>query len=472
MILYDHQNKFIEDLRVALKKNKCVLGQAATGFGKTAVASFMVRHAIERGVRTYFVVHRIELLEQTSKTFARMNIPHGILKAGKHTDPQLPAQIMSIDTLRNRLSEVEKPGLMIVDECHHAGAKSWAKVHAWAAASGAFIIGLSATPWRLDRKGFEEQFADMVKGPKVAWLIENKYLSTYRIFAAPMKPDTEDVKIKGGDFDVNDLEKVMDKKILYGCAVENWIKLARGKKTLAFCPTIAVSEKLAQTFIESGIRAAHLDAKTPAKLRRQIITDFADGKWDVLSNVGLFGEGFDLSAMAGKEVPIEAVILYRPTMSLSLHLQQIGRALRPKPDAAIILDHASNCTRHGFPDDDFDWSLKERKKKKAKKKKEEDEEPDEPVKECPECHHLHKPAPCCPECGFVYPAKKPPANVDGNLKELKKAAAGKIRKKLSKGLFNKELEACKNIEDLKAMQRRNGYKSGFVWKIAREKGWR
>lgn len=451
--LYPHQEKFITELRAALSRNKCVMGQAATGFGKTQVGAFMVKNAIEREKRVFFMVHRRELVEQTSKTFDRIGIEHGFIQAGRPLDPLHHAQVVSIDTLVRRLGETAPPDLLIVDECHHMGAEGWKKVHAWAAAAGAFIVGLSATPWRLDRKGLDSFFSEMVQGPKVAWLIENGYLSRYRIFA-PSSPDMHAVKIVGGDFEKSALDEVMDNNALYGCAVDNWVKLANGKKTIAFCPSVKVSERMVTQFIDAGVRAAHLDGNTLKKERADVIRNFADGKVDIISNVGLFGEGFDLSAIAGRDVPIEAVILYRPTMSLSLHLQQIGRALRPKPYPAIILDHSGNCVRHGFPDDDFNWTLKARKKKKKS------ESVADNIKQCPHCMHVHKPAATCPECGHIYEVQEraSPHEIEGDLKELDRAAL-EAWKKARKQEFVK----AKTLEELIELGVKRGYKNPRFW---------
>ena len=451
--LYPHQEKFIYELRLALNKNRCVLGQAATGFGKTQVGAFMVKSCIEKKKRVFFMVHRRELIEQTSKTFQRIGIDHGFIQAGRPLDPLLLAQVVSIDTLVRRLDETKPPDFLIVDECHHLGAAGWTKVHEWAEKAGAYIVGLSATPWRLDRKGLDRFFVEMVQGPTVKWLIENNYLSRYRIFA-PSAPNLENMKLVGGDYDKSALEQVMDDKILYGCAVDNWLKIADGKKTIAFCPSVKVSENLAASFREIGTPCEHLDGGTNKGRRQQVIKDFADGKIQIISNVGLFGEGFDLSAIAGRDVPIEAVILYRPTMSLSLHLQQIGRALRPKLEPAIVLDHAGNCVRHGFPDDDFKWTLKARKKKKKSAGASED------IYQCPECFHVHPPAPACPECGYVYEKqlRAGPEVVDGDLKELTKEAVDAMKKRRKLEFVN-----AKTYEDLVALGQARGYKAPAFW---------
>ena len=450
--LYPHQEKFITELRHAMKRDKCVLAQAATGFGKTQVGAFMIKGALEREKRTFFVVHRKELIEQTSKTLDKLGIEHSIIQSGKAYNPFDHVFIASIDTLKKRLDKIEPPDFMIFDECHHTGSLGWAKTHAWAKAAGAYIIGLTATPWRLDKKGLDMYFDTMIQGPSMEWLIENKYLSGYKAYALSV-PDMSGVAIKQGDYEVSALESMMRDSVIYGCAIDNWKRLAAGKKTIAFAPTIATSIELVEKFKEAGIRAAHLDGETKSSLRKSTIMDFADGRLDIISNVGLFGEGFDLSAIAERDVPIEAVILYRPTQSLSLHLQMIGRAMRPKSSPAIILDHAGNCIRHGLPDMDFAWTLQGRKKKKK------DEETQIRVKQCPTCFHCFKPAPVCPNCGHVFVVESVKGEaMDGDLVELTKDELDKLKKQK-----RKELIAAKTYEELVLLGTERKYKYPRQW---------
>ena len=450
--LYSHQETFIGQLKQALSKHKCVMAQAATGFGKTQVGAFMIKGAVEKGKRTFFCVHRKELIEQTCKTLDKIGVEYGVIQGGRRYDDIYQVYVVSIDTLKRRLDKIAPPDLMIIDESHHCGSRGWMKVHAWAKEAGAFIVGLTATPWRLDKKGLEMYFDEMVKGPTIEWLMANKYLSEYKAFA-PSVPDMSETTVKMGDFEIGEVEAMMRDNILYGCAIDNWKRLAAGKKTIAFAPTILVSKELVDLFTLSGVRAAHLDGETPTAIRKHTIMAFANGEIDIISNVGLFGEGFDLSAIAGREVPIEAVILYRPTQSLSLHLQMIGRALRPKPLPALILDHAGNCLRHGLPDMEFNWTLKGSKKDKK------NTVPTIEVKQCPKCYACHKPAPKCPSCGYEAPKKERDiGQVDGDLVEINKAALEALKKQKKK-----ELIAAKTFEELVALGQSRQYKYPRKW---------
>jgi len=458
MQLYDHQNDALTKLRESMRLNQSVLLQAATGFGKTACASYMLKGAHEKKLVAWFVCHRKELVEQTSKTLTRINLPHGFIAAGRLYNPLNTIFICSVDTLKNRLDNLQPPDLIIFDECHHCAATGWRMVHAWAKKGGARIVGLSATPWRLDGSGLKDFFDDMIHSPPVLWLIENGFLSKYEAFA-PSTPDLSQVKSRMGDYNQEQIAQVMDNSVLFGCAVDNWKELAQGKKTIGFAPSVELSKKLAAQFRVSGVEAEHLDGTTEKTERARIIQRFADGDIQVVFNVNLFSEGFDLSAIAGRDVPIEAVILYRPTQSLSMHLQQVGRALRPKPYPAIILDHAGNLMRHGLPDMPFNWTLEG----KPKKKKSDISEP--PIKQCPECYLVHPAASkTCQHCGYVYPEPegKQIEIVEGKLQRLSWEDIRENKKNIKKLIEN-----CTTQDDYRQVAKLCGYKPGwayYAWK--------
>lgn len=451
----DHQSKFINDLREALRFHQSVLGQAPTGMGKTVCGATMVGTASSRGAPVIFMVHRRELLEQTSKTFSRAGIPHTFIASGKHYNPRIRVAIATVGTLANRLNgEVNCPRLFIADEAHHSAAAGWARVINWAKAGGAKIVGLTATPWRLSGEGLRDHFSHMVLGPETGWLIDNGYLSKYRAFAPP-EPDLSDVHSRAGDYVSSEIEKVMSSKMIMGDCVEHYMRCARGKKAVLFAVSVNHSKELCARFNEAGISAGHIDAESADAVRKQTIMDFADGKIDVLCNVDLFGEGFDLSSIAEKDVPIEAVIQMRPTQSLSLHLQQLGRALRPKPTPAIILDHAGNLKRHGFPDSPFEWSLDAREKKQTGKSKEIVAK----VKQCPKCYYAHEPILTrCPNCLHEYEVGRKLTEVEGELEELTKEQI-----KLNR---LKEQGSAKSLDDLIRLAYRRGYKPGKAEKWA------
>ena len=444
--LRPHQETFIEDIRVAMRAHQSVLAQAPTGFGKTIVAAFMAMATRNKGRNIIFTCHRQELIDQTSASFIECGIKHGFVAAGRPFDPDASVKIASIQTLKNRVSKIKPPDLLVVDECHHCAAAGWAVVVNWARVGGARIIGLTATPWRLSGEGLAEHFGTMVLGPTVAWLIENRFLSDYRAFA-PGAPVLDGVRKRAGDYVRSDLESIMDDSAIMGDAVKHYLKHARGKKGLVFCVSVKHSENVASRFRAAGVSALHLDAKTPREERRRAVMAFADGHVDILSNVELFGEGFDLSSLAGAEVPIECVSLLRPTMSLSLYLQQVGRALRPKGHPAIILDHAGNIMKHGFPDDEREWTLAGRPPGKT---------PAKAIKQCPNCYFCHNPATICPDCGHIYEIESRVVDeVDGELGEIDVAARRRHRM-IEQG-------GARSIPALIALGKERGYSHPQQW---------
>jgi superfamily II DNA or RNA helicase len=363
--------------------------------------------------------------------------------------------VCSIDTLKTRLLVVKEPKVAIWDECHHMGAKGWQLVQA--AWPNAKHIGLSATPWRLDGTGLGDFFDVMVQGPSVAWLIEQGFLSQYRVYA-PSAPDMKGAKKQMGDFAKGDAADRMDKPKLTGDAIAHWRKYANGLRTVVFGVTIAHSQHIAEQFNLAGIPAAHLDGGTPKGQRKQIIQDYAQGRIQVLCNVDLFGEGFDLASIAGCDVTIDAVMLMRPTQSLSLFLQMVGRALRPYlGKVAIILDHAGNTSRHGFPDDEREWTLEGREKGKGAAKP---EGPPPPIT-CDHCFmQIRRPLPeQCPSCGKrLFAEARLPTADDGELHEVTEA-----EKRATRARLKQEESEAKDLGALIALGAKRGYKSPMTW---------
>ncbi|OGT55501.1 MAG: hypothetical protein A3E01_09340 [Gammaproteobacteria bacterium RIFCSPHIGHO2_12_FULL_63_22] len=443
MELRPYQQTLLDDARQAFRQgHRAVLLQMPTGAGKTVSGSHMIGGSSRRGNVCWWLSHRRELIAQTSKTFAAVGIPHGIIAGGHSTDPHKLVQIGSVQTVARRLDKLTPPDLIIFDEVHHLGATQWGKIYE--AFPAAKIVGLTATPWRLDGKGLGRWFGAMVNGPCVADLIEAGALSPYRLFA-PSAPDLSAVATQAGDFKKDQLASVMDRPSIVGDAVGHYRRLCSGKRAVAFAVNIEHSRHIVDQFRSAGIPAEHVDGTMDTASRDGAIQRFTAGETLILSNCELFGEGFDVPA-------IEAAILLRPTKSLSLHLQQVGRALRPAPgkDAAIILDHAGNSLIHGLPDDEREWSLDDREKRKA------GERGEVTIKSCPECFAVHRPSPSCPHCGYVYVAASREVEVvDGTLEEVDPAVLRAARKQ--------EERAAQTIDDLIRIGQERGYKNPAGW---------
>jgi DNA repair protein RadD len=450
--LYDFQETLGVEARVSLRDHRSTLVVLPTGGGKSYITAWMVKNGLAKGNTFYFCVHRRDLLTQMASTFKDFGIPFGYIAAGRTYNPTMPVQICSIQTLARRLDKIPAPSVLIVDEAHFSCSPTYSDIIDEYKKQGAFVIGKTATPWRMSGEGLGRHFKDMVQGPTVRELMDKGFLSKYKIYA-PSTPVLDKVHVKAGDYVEKELESLMDRPTITGNAVDHYIKHAMNKKTVAFCVSIKHSENVAASFCANGIVAQHVDYKTKPEARARIFKAFADGHIKILTSVSIFSEGLDLASLVGQDVCIEAAILLRPTKSLSMYLQQCGRALRKKNTHAVILDHAGNCKQHGLPDQDRDWTLSDRKKSK---KKDVSAEKDERVKQCPECYFVHEPASSCPDCGHIYEtADREIEQVDGDLEEIDIEAARKAKKK--------EQSGAGSLDQLIALGASRGYKNPVAW---------
>lgn len=446
--LYPDQEDFVEEIRDEFRNHQAVLAQAATGFGKTIVASYIAKAAAAKKKRVTFTVHRKNLIMQTAVTFEQFGVPYGIIAAGHRPAKHELCQIASIQSLVRRLDSAPLVDFLIVDECHLACSASWSKVLKFYRERGARLLGNTATPARLDGRPLSEHFDKIVAGPSMRRLIDAHRLSDYRIFA-PSTPDLRGVRTLGGEYLAGDLEKVIEDQHLVGNAVEHYKKLMPGRRALAFCVSIAASEITARKFCEAGVPAAHIDGTTPDDRRREVIHDFADGRILVLCNVDLITTGFDLSSQVGREVPVEGIILLRPTQSVVLHLQMLGRGMRYKPEPAIILDHSGSTLIHGLPCDERDWSLEGRVKKDS-------DESAPSLRHCPECFSIYRAIlGACPLCGWE-PVVEPRIleETDEELVEIDKLEHRRLRKS--------EEGRARGLEALVELAKQRGYKVGWA----------
>jgi DNA repair protein RadD len=353
--LRPYQSAAIEAVRkqLAAGKRRVVL-VAPTGAGKTVMFSAMVARAVSNGKRALILVHRRELVDQALDKLRAVGIDAGVILAGVPPRPELPVQVASVQTLgaaRNgvRCRELPPADLVVVDEAHHAVSPTWLRlIKAYAAA---IIIGVTATPWRTDKRGLADIFEAHVVAATVAELIANGSLSPYEAYAYDA-PDLHDVPVVAGEFNQGALSLACNTSVLVGGIVREYLSYGRGRSALLFAVSIEHSLALVDELRAHGVPAEHVDGSTPKPERAAILRRLAAGETHVVSNVGCFTEGFDSPG-------VEICILARPTMSLSLHLQMCGRGLRPAPgkQRALLVDHGGNFLRHGLPDDERDYSL-------------------------------------------------------------------------------------------------------------------
>ncbi len=406
MILRPYQLAALEGVRNAmLAGHRRIVLVAPTGAGKTTIAAEAIRRVTARGQYVVFLAHRTELIDQASARLDGLGIPHGIVQ-GDHPRfaPHLPVQVASVPTVARRKMRFPA-GIIFIDEAHRTNSRSYLEI--LERSPDTFVIGLTATPIRTDGKGLGDVYSHLVEGATPAELIEQEFLLKPRIFA-PERPDLSGVHSSRGDWDQHELELAMDQAKLIGNVVEHWGKLiGRGLRTVLFATSVPHSHHLVNALAGAGARVAHLDAKTPANERKGILARLAAGELDIVSNVGILTEGWDLPKLVG-------AILARPTQSLALYLQMVGRIMRTDPDkdGAILLDHAGNVYRHGFPWDPRTWSLEPTREKA---------QGEAPVKTCLQCYAV-VPAGCtiCPECGagFAPAEREEPTEEPGELIEV------------------------------------------------------
>ena len=452
MTLRPYQNQLANDIRAAFGSGaNRPLAVSPTGSGKTVLFSYITSQVLKRGSRVIIVAHRREILDQISATLKRVGVPHGFIQAGKSTSNQ-PAMVASIQTLARRLDTIPAPDLVIIDEAHHAVSKSY--VQMFAAWPTAKFIGVTATPERLDGKGLGAMFDRMVMGPSVQWLIDNGFLAQPVYYAPREVVDLSQVHTVAGDFDRSEAEEIVDTPRITGDAVTHYVRFCNRQRAVAFCISVAHAQHVADTFNSCGIPSASIDGTLDPEVRKQRVEDLTAGKILVLTSCELISEGFDLPA-------VNAAILLRPTQSLSMHLQQVGRALRPYPGKtnAIILDHVGNCLRHGLAEQERDWDLGGREKRLKKSSLVE-------TKQCSKCFAIFA-GTVCPQCGSQREiATREIEEVDGELQRLSIEDISKKREE------RREEAKCKTLEDFRALAKLRGYKLGwafFRWQARQRK---
>ncbi len=447
MHLRPDQIQFCRSIELAIRQPPhTVLAVAPTGSGKTVCFSALTQawtaHMPDH--RVMLLVHRRELLEQISRCLTTWGVEHGLIAPDAPNHRTRRVQVASVQTLVRRLGDYEPPNTLVIDEAHHAiNRSSWGKLfRAWPHARR---LGVTATPERLSGEGLRDTFATMVMGPTVESLMASGALSKYRLFAPPTHA-ADRVAKRMGDFVRGDLEKAMNTRTITGDAVEHYRRHALGKRAMVFCVSIAHADAVAVQFTSAGIPAVSIDGTMTPRERAAILAAFAAGRTQVLTSCDLVSEGFDLPA-------VEVAILLRPTQSLALYLQQVGRSLRPYPgkEEAIILDHAGNTAKHGLPDEAREWSLDG---KEARKKKEGDRPPS--VRVCPKCFAACS-AHCvaCPECGHAFIVIREIEQVEGTLTEIDVQAQRQAAKR--------EQGKAISLDALVALGKSRGYRNPSGW---------
>jgi DNA repair protein RadD len=439
-ILRPHQVHLLAEIDQAIAAgDRHLVAQAATGFGKTIVGATIARRNSEQGRRTLFTVPALELINQTVEKFYAEGIRDiGVIQADHDlTNWSRPVQIASVQTLMRR-RQMPLADTVIIDEVH----KKFDIYETWL--SGAWshipVVGLSATPWT---KGLGKLFGKLIIGATTQQLIDDKFLSPFRVFA-PASPDLKGVRTVAGDYHEGDLSEAMDKDALVADVVSTWQARAEGRPTLCFAVNRVHAKHLQQRFIDAGVNAGYIDCFTEKDERKEIARQFHTGEIKVVCNVGVLTTGIDWD--------VRCVILARPTKSEILFVQMIGRGLRTADGKAdcLILDHSDNHVRLGFVTDITHEALDDGKPRPKAERKAKEKLP----KPCPKCTFLKPPKTlACPACGFVPVPKCDLVSQDGELIELDSRRAAKQSTQEERIIFYGEL---RNIADQRS------YKTGWA----------
>lgn len=395
--LYDDQLDLRERVRDSMRKNRCILVHATTGFGKTVLAADMISRSRRNNRTAAFVVPRRQLLWQTAEKFRQCGLDFGYITSGEKPR-EAPVQMATLGSMVKRLGEFT-PNVVFIDEGHYSFEQTLVVARHYLAL-GCWVVYLTATP----KPGMDVVVQDVIAGESVAWMIRNKRLSAYRAYC-PESPDMSQVRKLAGEWHQGDLEGKMleENKTIIGNMAEHWHELAGGRRTIAYGTSIAHAEAMAHEFREKGIPSAAISGKTPDDELIRIIRGFAMREIKILTNCDMATFGFDLSAASGMDVTVEAMIDNAPTLSVIKQTQKNGRPLRynaHSDEPAIILDGAGNIIHrdgsrnHGMPCDDRQWSIASGAKAGVSRAA--------PIKQCPTCYATHRPAPQCTCCGHVY----------------------------------------------------------------------
>lgn len=408
--------------------NNSIVAVLGCGGGKSIIQAEIARSATAKGNRVLFLVHRKELCEQIINTFT-----------GQGVDMDR-CSVSMVQTVSRHIDKLPEPQIIITDEAHHSTANSFKKIYE--AFPEALRLGFTATPCRLNHGGLGEVYEDLITSVSTQWLIENHYLSPYKYYSVKLA-DTSGLHIKAGDYKADEVAELMQNSEIYGETVKQWEKLAKDKKTIAYCASVEAAEETAEQFRQAGYTAASLSGSTPKEQRTQIMQDFRDSKIMILTNCELFGEGLDVP-------DCECTVLLRPTQSLTLYIQQSMRSMRYMPGkTAIIIDHVGNCYTHGLPDDEREWTLEPKHKQETTVK----------IRECPECYAVYPPTMSkCPYCGHI--AVKEIRTVDRKIVDI-----DLVEMKRQEDLKNTRLSDAEltTWEEIVEFQKAKGYK--FQWCI-------
>ena len=449
--LRDYQAEIINKIQNSmLTGHRRIIVQSPPRTGKTVVMSEIARRATVKNRRVLFLIHRKEVLEQANATFKEQGVDFDLLTSGM------------VQTLTRRVDKLDAPHLILVDEAHHALSKSYRRI--LDKFKDAYVLLFTATPVRLGREQLDQVADDIVLGKSIKELTAAGFLAPFRYYQPPAGFNQSELKLSStGDYTNKSITSALQ-SCLYGDLVSHYKRLAAGKQAVCYCHSIDAAKHAAAEFNKNGIAAAEVDGTTPRSERDELVKKFRDGAIKVMVNVNLFTEGVDLP-------DVDAVILARPTSSLSLYLQFAMRCLNPRAGkVAVIIDHANNVEKFGYPDSERNWLQLVKTGAKTRKNAETD---NFNIVTCETCFAVLESrtikAGTCPYCDALIKQKRPDKPVA--LIDLVEAARNEIASKKTDDYHQlKTVSELHTMKELQAYAKLHGYKKGWCYYIAKRKG--
>ncbi|MDN5955735.1 MAG: DEAD/DEAH box helicase [Lactobacillus sp.] len=416
----------------------------------------IARRTTKNNKRVMFLIHRKEVLNQAVETFKNQGVDSDLLTAGM------------VQTLTRRVEKLPIPSVILVDEAHHALAKSYQRI--LNKFPKAIVLLFTATPYRTGRTQLDQIADDIIIGQSIHELTDKGFLAPFRYFQPPNGFNSKLLKRGStGDFTNESMQKAMSTKI-FGHIVKQYKRIASGMQAVVYTYSIDSAIKIATEFNSEGISAIEVDGTTPKEKRAVAVKKFREQEIKILVNVNLFTEGVDLPN-------VDCVIMARPTASLALYLQFSMRCLNPRPGkTAIIIDHANNFKQFGYPDDDRDW--KQAIKSGKQKSKSLLKDPGLSIVTCDYCFAVVKASEVkdgkCPICGKPIKVHETKSVCDVDLveasKEHQRLIKEIVKNDLLKEVANKTVGELHSLKELQAYAKLHGYKPGWAWFQAKRKG--
>lgn len=358
-----HQKEAKKKIFEAWDKYDSVMLQMPTGTGKTYLFTSLINDllchykSVHKEINILVVAHRTELLDQISSTLSRFGIAHGFIQGAREQQLWKRVQVGSIMSLLteknyNNVSR-QKFDYIIVDEAHHSLADTYVKL--FKMFPEAKKLGVTATPWRLNHESFLSLYQHLIVSPQVSWFINNGLLSDFDYVS--IKPNSEIQRLvdnsevsQTGDFANADLDNTFNNQRIRSKLYESYEIFAKGRRGIIYAINKRHAAKIAELYSSRGVEAVAIDCDTPKEMRQDLIRSFKEGKIQVLVNVDIFTEGFDCPR-------VSFIQLARPTKSLALYIQQVGRGLRivEGKEKTIIIDNVGLYNYFGLPDANRKW---------------------------------------------------------------------------------------------------------------------